>query len=92
MVRYCGGYESSGRVGEEMINSRDPADLIPRVAAKCAAFVSACKAQGVDVIITSTYRDKESQDALYAQGRTKPGPRVTNAFIVTGKQIGRAHV
>jgi len=62
-----------------MINSRDPSDLLPRVEAKCRAFVAACKAHNIDVLITSTYRDRESQDALYAQGRTKPGPRVTNA-------------
>jgi peptidoglycan L-alanyl-D-glutamate endopeptidase CwlK len=29
--------------------------------------------------ITSTYRSKEEQDALYAQGRTKPGNKVTKA-------------
>ena len=62
-----------------MINSRDIDDLLPRVASKCRAFVAACEAAGIPVLITSTYRDKESQDALYAQGRTAPGPRVTNA-------------
>lgn len=62
-----------------MINSRDIADLHPRVAAMCRAFIAACRKEGIDVIITSTYRDAASQDALYAQGRTKPGPRVTNA-------------
>lgn len=62
-----------------MINSRDLKDLLPVVAAKCSAFISTCKAQGIDVIITSTLRDKESQDALYAQGRTTSGSIVTNA-------------
>jgi peptidoglycan L-alanyl-D-glutamate endopeptidase CwlK len=38
-----------------------------------------CKTNGIDVIITSTYRDFASQDALFAQGRTKPGKKVTNA-------------
>lgn len=33
----------------------------------------------IDIIITSTYRSPEEQDALYAQGRTKPGPIVTKA-------------
>jgi peptidoglycan L-alanyl-D-glutamate endopeptidase CwlK len=42
-------------------------------------FVGRCKAAGIDVIITSTYRDHESQAALYAQGRTAPGKIVTNA-------------
>lgn len=62
-----------------MINSRNLKDLLPVVATKAAAFVSACRAAGIDVLITSTYRDHESQNALYAQGRTTPGKRVTNA-------------
>ncbi len=62
-----------------MINSRDLKDLLPVVAAKCDAFISACKEQGVDVLITSTLRDNESQNALYAQGRTAQGNIVTNA-------------
>ena len=62
-----------------MINSRSMSDLNPKVAAMCSEFVNRCKAQGIDVIITSTYRDAESQNALYAQGRTLPGKKVTNA-------------
>lgn len=62
-----------------MINSRELSDLHPRVREKAKAFVAACKKAGIDVLITSTYRDNESQAELYAQGRTKPGKRVTNA-------------
>lgn len=62
-----------------MKNSRDIKDLLPIVAAKCDAFIAACKAQGIDVLITSTLRDNESQNALYAQGRTTAGNIVTNA-------------
>lgn len=62
-----------------MINSRKIEDLEPDVADKCRAFVNACALQGVDILITSTYRDRASQAALYAQGRTAPGARVTNA-------------
>lgn len=62
-----------------MINSRKISDLLPEVAAKCEAFIAACAEEGIDCIITSTYRDHASQDALYAQGRTTPGPKVTNA-------------
>ena len=62
-----------------MINSRKIEDLLPSVADKCRAFVAECAAQGIDVLITSTYRDNESQAALYAKGRTAPGPKVTNA-------------
>ena len=62
-----------------MINSRDIKDLHPKVAGMCQSFLDKCKEQGIDVIITSTYRDKESQQALYDQGRSKPGKKVTNA-------------
>lgn len=62
-----------------MINSRKLEDLHPHVAKLCQAFLDACAAQGIDVLITSTYRDAESQNALYAQGRTAPGQKVTNA-------------
>ena len=62
-----------------MINSRRVCDLHPAVQRRCNAFLEACAAEGIEVLITSTYRDRESQDALYAQGRTKPGAKVTNA-------------
>lgn len=62
-----------------MINSRKIEDLHPKVAAMCREFLERCDAADIDVLITSTYRDNESQAALFAQGRTKPGTRVTNA-------------
>ena len=62
-----------------MINSRNIDDLNPKVAVMCRTFVARCKAQGIDVLITSTYRDFVSQNALYAQGRTTSGKKVTNA-------------
>lgn len=62
-----------------MINSRNLDDLHPHVAALCRRFVEECDKAGIDVIITSTYRDHESQQALYNQGRTTPGKKVTNA-------------
>jgi peptidoglycan LD-endopeptidase CwlK len=62
-----------------MINSRAIGDLTPDAAFRCRAFISQCALANIDVIITSTYRDAESQTALYAQGRTTPGKTVTNA-------------
>lgn len=62
-----------------MINSRDINDLHPKVQILCWQFIAACKESGIDVLITSTYRDYESQNDLYAQGRTKPGRIITNA-------------
>ena len=42
-------------------------------------FLVECKKQGLDVLVTETLRTLEEQEALYAQGRTKPGNIVTNA-------------
>lgn len=62
-----------------MINSRDINELHPKVKAKAQAFLDECKKAGLNVIIYSTYRDHESQNDLYAQGRTKSGKIVTKA-------------
>ena len=62
-----------------MANSRSLTDLHPKVAALCSEFINSCKKQNIDILITSTYRDGASQNALYAQGRTAPGKKVTNA-------------
>lgn len=62
-----------------MINSRQLDDLLPVVEQKVRAFIDACAAEGIDLLVTSTFRDYESQNELYAQGRTKPGKIVTNA-------------
>jgi peptidoglycan L-alanyl-D-glutamate endopeptidase CwlK len=62
-----------------MINSRNVADLHPYVQTLAKKFLALAKKEGIDVLVTSTYRDAESQNALYAQGRTKPGRIVTNA-------------
>jgi peptidoglycan L-alanyl-D-glutamate endopeptidase CwlK len=62
-----------------MINSRSLGDLLPPVQQRVVQFLSLAKEAGIDLIVTSTYRDAASQEALYAQGRTKPGRIVTNA-------------
>jgi len=62
-----------------MINSRSLDDLAPPAKQRAEAFIAAAKAKGIDLLVTSTYRDNESQDALYAQGRTAPGNIVTRA-------------
>jgi len=62
-----------------MINSRSLDDLAPPVKQRAQAFVEAAKTKGIDLLVTSTYRDSESQNALYAQGRTTPGNIVTRA-------------
>ena len=62
-----------------MINSRKLTDLHPRAMAKAKAFKRKCLNAGIDILIYCTLRDNEQQNALYAQGRTKPGRKVTNA-------------
>ena len=63
-----------------MLNSRD-VDLLRRdVAANCRIWLERCRAAGLSVLITSTVRDREYQEYLYAQGRTRP---VTNGKIPT---------
>lgn len=57
--------------------------LNPKVQPVMREFVLACKehfaAKGIDVRAISGNRTWAEQDALYAKGRTAPGPRVTNA-------------
>ncbi|MCL2874793.1 MAG: M15 family metallopeptidase [Betaproteobacteria bacterium] len=62
-----------------MINSRDLKELHPHVRSLAERFIAKCADEGVSIIVTSTYRDMESQAALYAQGRSNPGLIVTNA-------------
>lgn len=53
--------------------------LHPVVVAATLALIERSYARGVNIVITQGLRTIEEQDALYAQGRTKPGPIVTNA-------------
>lgn len=60
-----------------MINSRSLDELATAVADMARAHIAACLLEGIDLLITSTYRDLEAQAEIYAQGRTKPGRIVT---------------
>jgi peptidoglycan LD-endopeptidase CwlK len=62
-----------------MINSKKIEDLHPKLQTMAYAWLAACKKAGIEVLITSTYRDKQYQDWLFAQGRTRPGKVVTYA-------------
>lgn len=59
--------------------SRSIDDLHDDIAPKAHAFLAACARQGIDVLVTCTYRSHEEQADLYAQGRAKPGRIVTYA-------------
>lgn len=62
-----------------MINSRDIRQLRREVRDRAHSMIERCMEAKIDIIVTSTYRDLEAQDALFAQGRTQPGRIVTNA-------------
>ena len=62
---------------------RNLATLLPAVVPTFRAFLArandALNAQGITVKVISGNRSYKEQDALYAQGRTAPGPIVTKA-------------
>jgi peptidoglycan LD-endopeptidase CwlK len=64
-----------------MINSRLITDLDLPARKVCLAHVQGCKDIGIELLVTSTYRDFAAQDDLYNIGRTKQLDRkpVTNA-------------
>jgi peptidoglycan LD-endopeptidase CwlK len=62
-----------------LIVSRDVDDLAPDTRLKARAFLAACAAEGIDILVTCTLRDVYAQAKLYASGRTAPGPILTNA-------------
>jgi peptidoglycan L-alanyl-D-glutamate endopeptidase CwlK len=61
------------------MSSRKITDCHPSLQSLVYDFLKSCEKAGVELLITTTWRSPEEQDALYAQGRTKPGKRVTNA-------------
>lgn len=62
-----------------MADSRKLDDLHPRVRKMAERLLADAKAAGIPLTVTFTLRSMETQAALYAQGRTKPGKIVTNA-------------
>jgi peptidoglycan L-alanyl-D-glutamate endopeptidase CwlK len=72
-----------------MINSRQISDLHPIVQKMALTFQQQCKEAGIEVLITSTYRDAASQNALYAIGRTVKGANPTKARPM-GKRVTNA--
>jgi peptidoglycan L-alanyl-D-glutamate endopeptidase CwlK len=59
--------------------SRKLQDLCPYMRNLAEQFVARCADRGIRVLITQTWRSPKEQDDLYAQGRTMPGKKVTNA-------------
>jgi peptidoglycan L-alanyl-D-glutamate endopeptidase CwlK len=61
------------------MSSRRLEDLHPLMRPLVDAFLAACARDDIDILVTCTYRSDDEQARLYAQSRTKPGPRLTNA-------------
>lgn len=57
--------------------SRLITDCLPELQEKARLFVLAMAEADIPFMFTCTKRTQAEQDALYAQGRTKPGKKVT---------------
>jgi peptidoglycan LD-endopeptidase CwlK len=60
-------------------SERNIKTLKPEVQPLARSLIEQAKALGINAKVISGYRSYEEQDALYAQGRTAPGPKVTKA-------------
>ena len=67
---------------------RDVAQLHPRLQEKFELLQKKCAQKGITIRATECLRTAKEQDALYAKGRTAPGPKVTNA---SGKDAKSMH-
>ncbi len=59
--------------------SRKIEDCHPALQPILKEFLARCQAAGMNILVTCTYHSGAEQDALYMQGRTKPGAKVANA-------------
>lgn len=66
-----------GKVDER--SEKTIATLHPQVATYARSLVQRAASVGIEIKIIGGTRTYAEQDALFAQGRTKPGKRVTNA-------------
>ena len=53
--------------------------LYPPFRAKVEQLIQMCRERGLNIGLGETLRTVEEQNNMYAQGRTKPGPIITNA-------------
>ena len=58
---------------------RDIRALHPQLQQKLSELQTLCRKNGLPIGIGECLRTIQEQDALYAQGRTEPGNKVTNA-------------
>lgn len=70
---------NAGSVQLDSRSEKNIASLLPKAQAEARRFLAAIIAAGIEARIISGNRTWAEQDALYDQGRTKPGKVVTNA-------------
>ncbi len=81
----------SDALGPKTKAPKDEAKKTKGLDSRWGPILSRARELGADFRITEGYRSPERQNELYAQGRTKPGPIVTNARGGQSKhQTGRA--
>jgi peptidoglycan L-alanyl-D-glutamate endopeptidase CwlK len=61
------------------VASRSIAALHSQTRGRGETLIALASAEGLELLVTSTYRSFDEQARLFAQGRTAPGPRVTSA-------------
>lgn len=59
--------------------SRQIEALHPTLQPIARQFLAQCQAEGLDILVTCTYRSPAEQALEYAKGRTAPGPITTYA-------------
>ncbi|HEX5314257.1 MAG TPA: M15 family metallopeptidase [Gammaproteobacteria bacterium] len=64
---------------EDSRSEKNIATLLPEVQPYARALIGKAAAVGITIKVISGTRSYAEQDALYAQGRSAPGPIVTNA-------------
>lgn len=71
-----------------MYESRKLDDLLPCVQRRAVSFIARCESElaGIKILVTSTFRDRESQDALYSIGRRE----IAGERIVTNAKGGKS--
>jgi peptidoglycan L-alanyl-D-glutamate endopeptidase CwlK len=72
-----------------MINSRDLNDLHPYVKQLAEDFIAKCQEEGIEILVTSTYRDLAAQNAIYEQGRSVES-KARGEKIVTNAKGGES--
>jgi len=78
--------------------SRNLKDLHPDIQPLARYFLGLLKFEGLDILVTCTYRSNAEQNDLYEVGRSLPGAIVTNAkggqsehnFTVNGQPASKA--